>query len=408
MEHSPAFSKVVKARAQLIMSQPFFGSLAVRLEMIETSECKTLQTNGKVLRFNPQFVDGLSMPELIGCVAHEVMHVACLHHTRRGSRDAKKWNVAADHAINPLLIKSGFQLPADVLNDPAFHDKSAEAIYGLIPDPEPKDAPQSNKNGQGEAGAGEQGDPSQGDQSGDQQAPQEDSDPGGCGEVMDTPGEDGGPADPGEIAAAEADALVATVQAMNVAKAAGKLPAGFEQVVDDLKKAKVDWREELRRFMQRIAKDDYSWSRPNRRLISRKLYLPSLHSENMGPIVVAIDTSGSTKRWWPEFASEMSKIIEDVRPESTHFIFCDAEVQKVDVFTPDNPPVEMKPTFSGGGGTRFQPVFDYVEENNIQPDCLVFLTDLEGMAPQEPSYPVVWACTTDLKAPFGDLIEVRR
>jgi hypothetical protein len=39
------------------------------------------------------------------------MHCAALHHTRREGRDLRRWNIACDHAINPLLVAAGFELP---------------------------------------------------------------------------------------------------------------------------------------------------------------------------------------------------------------------------------------------------------------------------------------------------------
>ena len=71
-------------------------------------------------------------PKLIGTLAHEVLHPALQHHTRRGDRDRKRWNMACDFAINPLLLDAGLTLPKDVLIDHRFRGMSAERIYNLI------------------------------------------------------------------------------------------------------------------------------------------------------------------------------------------------------------------------------------------------------------------------------------
>ena len=75
--------KLSSARAALIMSQPFFGSLALRLKVIENANIETMSVNGREIQYNPQFVDELPGDELKAVVAHEVMHCACLHHHRQ-------------------------------------------------------------------------------------------------------------------------------------------------------------------------------------------------------------------------------------------------------------------------------------------------------------------------------------
>jgi predicted metal-dependent peptidase len=61
----------------------------------------------------------------------------------------------------------------------------------------------------------------------------------------------------------------------------------------------------------------------------------------------------------------------------------------------------------GGGGTDFAPVFEYVEQQGLAPQALVFLTDLYGPFPErEPHYPVIWVSTSSQVAPFGETIPV--
>ena len=48
----------------------------------------------------------------------------------------------------------------------------------------------------------------------------------------------------------------------------------------------------------------------------------------------------------------------------------------------------------GGGGTRFEPVFDHIaaDTEHDTPECLIYLTDGLGSFPdREPDYPVLWA-----------------
>ena len=216
-------TKLTKARTRLVLSQPFFGSLALRMGLIENPGIETMATNGRDVYFNPSFVDGLTMDELVGVLAHEVMHPACNHHTRRGGRDAERWNIAADYAINPVLVDNGFTLPEGALLDPAHAGLSAEAIYNRLP------PAQSGGGGQ------------------DGNCP----DPGRCGGVMDAPGGAGNPS-PVELASAEAEWRQAVAQSAAIAKNAGKLPGDLARIVDEVLHPKADWREILRRFVENV------------------------------------------------------------------------------------------------------------------------------------------------------------
>jgi hypothetical protein len=95
-----------------------------------------MATDGVSLYFNPQFVETLSAAEIAGTLDHEVMHPALQHHTRRGGRNPRRWNMACDYAINPTLLDAGLTLPKDVLLDNRFRGMSAERIYNLLEEDE--------------------------------------------------------------------------------------------------------------------------------------------------------------------------------------------------------------------------------------------------------------------------------
>ena len=97
---------------------PFWGVLSLRLAPVEDPSIKTMQTDGISIRYNPGFVTGLSRGLLRTTIAHETMHCAALHHTRRGGRDPRRWNIACDYAINPLLVEAGFELPEGACSIP--------------------------------------------------------------------------------------------------------------------------------------------------------------------------------------------------------------------------------------------------------------------------------------------------
>ena len=61
---SNAAQKMIKARATLVMGNPFFGTLALRLKMVEDKSVKTSSTDGTVLRYNPDAVAAPLLPWL--------------------------------------------------------------------------------------------------------------------------------------------------------------------------------------------------------------------------------------------------------------------------------------------------------------------------------------------------------
>jgi predicted metal-dependent peptidase len=199
------------------------------------------------------------------------------------------------------------------------------------------------------------------------------------------------------------DWQIAVEQAENVAKLAGKLPAGVMRSLKAAESAQVDWRELLRRAWSETIPADYSWTRPNRRHVWNGLYLPGVVCEGVGEICIAVDCSGSINaRQLGLFEAEVRSILEGQQPRLVHVLYFDTEVQKVETYQAGQP-VTLAPV--GGGGTDFRPCFHWLEERRITPQTLVFLTDLWGSFPEQaPPYPVLWASTDTRSAPFGLVI----
>jgi len=362
----------------------------------------SMATDGVKLKYDPQFVESLSQFELIGVLAHETLHCANLHPWRIGNREQWRWNAAADFSINPIIqdcidtnLRSPQQvvtmkLPQGVLLDDRFRNMSAEQIYELLP-------PTPQNQGGGGYGKGPGGIPSE--MIGGVQPPP------GAGDDSSDNGQGGGGHSPESL---KADWEIATLQAAQAAKAMGRLPAGLERLIDSIKNPKVDWRAVLRRFVQECARNDYTWRQPSRRYIASGLYLPSLQSEQMSPIVLAVDASGSIgAKELQRFGSEMQSIVEECKPERVHVMWWDTKVHSVDTFEQGEPLV-LKP--KGGGGTAVGDVFDRIEKDCIEPACLIVLTDMMIMdlnSIQEPEYPTLWASTTrHYNAPFGEVIDI--
>lgn len=404
-----AAQKMSRARAELILSQPFFGALALKLKLEQRQDVETLCVDGVTLSYNPDFIVGLSHAETVGVVAHEVMHCAAAHHARRGNRDHETWNEAGDYAINGILDGAGFDLPEGALLDPSYHGQSADEIYLTLK----ARKPQQPQGGQGQSGAGQgqnQGGQGQGGQG--QQGQGHGAGNGATGHFADAPGAAGSEA---AAKAAENEWKVATMQAAQAAKAAGKLPAEIAEMIEDMRRPQVDWREVLPRFVSQVAQADYTWSRPNRRFIHMGLHLPSLYSERVGRIGIVVDTSGSvSKEELDAFGGEVTAIAEDVAPEQVRVVYCDTRVQREDVF---EDPTDFEWKAPRGGGTNMKPGFarlmgeDGRAEDHEPPICILCLTDLEFWRwPDDPGVPVLWVSTGDDrhadKAPFGETVQL--
>jgi len=396
----PATERIRKARTALLLDHPFFGSLLFRLKSEECRLIPTMATNGVVLRYNPAFVDTLNAATLAGVLAHEVMHPALQHHTRRAKRDPVRWNEACDYAINPLLLDAGLHLPDDVLVDPRFRGMSAEQIYNL------REAEAQPESGSEDESAQEKNDDRGSESNDSTEGNKNDGSPtvpesqGGIGQVIDAP-EAGEDESGNEEQTREWE--IAVNQAATLAQQAGKVPAGLKRTLESAAEAKVDWRELLRRLWSDTIPADSSWMRPNRRHIWSGLYLPGVVREGVGEIAIAVDCSGSVNdRQLRLFEAEICSILEGQRPERVHVLYFDAEVHKVYTYTVGEA-LHLDPV--GGGGTDFGPCFAWLNEHGIRPQTLVFLTDLYGTFPDDaPDYPVLWASTSGRHAPFGSVI----
>jgi predicted metal-dependent peptidase len=350
--------------------------------LVEDNSFETAAVDGTSMFYNSDFIDSLSFRETVGLVAHEVMHVALGHIWRIDKRGVERWNVAADYTINENLIAAGFTLPEGALIDKQYNDLAAEDIYARLPQGGKSNKP--NKSGKGKSG---QGQPGPGDAG--------KADPGKCGSCI--PAKD-------EATAKDLKAnwTAAISQAVTLSK--GTLPGSMQKQLDELLNPCVPWHVLLRDFVEKTARNDYDWTRPSRRYIHRGFCLPSLVSEELPEIVIAIDTSGSIDRVaLSHFAAEASNVL-GVYDTTIRVIYCDTKVHKEEVFTKADFPLKMDA--QGGGGTDFRPVFKYVDKKGYTPACLIYFTDMYGDFPrQEPDYPVMWLTATESQtAPFGQTV----
>ena len=209
------------------------------------------------------------------------------------------------------------------------------------------------------------------------------------------------------------EAVIATAQ--QIERQQGSLPAHIAQIVKGLMKPEIKWQELLAQFVTKCFGTDRHWLPPNRRHVYKKMYLPSRRSEKIKG-VVAIDTSGSTQGDLKKFMSELIGLVNSFGGYQLTLIQCDAEVDSVEVYDSDENPFEVSDeknfefVFGGGGGTSFVPPFEYVLENDVEADFMLYLTDGYGPAPEknELGIPVMWILTKgaadDSFCSFGEKI----
>lgn len=362
---------------------PFFGTLALFAEIRVTDEISTAATDGKVLWFNPAFVEQQDPLQLCGLVAHELLHAALQHVHRRRTRDATLWNIAADIVVNGMISNdTTYQLPSGGVEDPRLAHLSVEEIYEqlntgkrkvpkiLLLDLMP---------------ALTEGDDVQSGQ----------------------PGTSGGYLGKSRAEQLQRHWRAALQQAGAVARRInrgfGKNGLDGVREFDGAINPSLSWREILWQFM---VDTPYDFGGFDRRFIHRKLYLEDVVGESV-EVAICIDTSGSiSSAELGAFMGEIQGILDAYPQIRGTLLFADAALYGPYEFNNDAP----MPVARGGGGTAFEPFFDWVgmrERSGMHPLCIYF-TDGYGSFPHKPpESPVLWVVMPggleSTGFPFGDV-----
>jgi predicted metal-dependent peptidase len=373
-------------------------------------------TDGLQLVFKPSEFFKLTLMERVFAVFHEISHCVGDHcgmgyqMKKRGEifmgnkklpYDPMLANIVQDYIINDMLIESNFgTFKKGWLHDTkiaTFRDDWVEVYFKEHAKKPPGQKPPPGRDkpcDDGEAGDGQGEGTQPGNSPGEAQTPpgpgqfDQHLDP---GQTEDKSPEETGPRD-------EQQWQQAVQEALTVAQAQGKSPAAFELHFGKMLQPKVNWADHLRALLARkVGGGGFDFQRPDRRLIVRDIVCPGRSGYGAGTIVVALDTSGSIfgdptliDRWM------------------LHVVECDADIQRTTEMT-DSSDLAQLEVLKGGGGTSFTPVFDWIEEEGIEPDCLLYLTDSYGTFPSEaPKYPCIWGDISGQPKnyPWGDVVEV--
>lgn len=397
-------TKLSAARTRLILDKPFLGALVLRLPVVEADArwCKTTATDARSFYYNRQYIEDLSLEQTQFVLAHEALHCALSHFARRQHRVKHRWDLACDFAINPILIKDGLSPTPDALYLDSFGDLTAEEIYPMLDDMEnqqTQDQHLYDEENQSEQQQGLSGGHSDGSSS-----------PGNKASEAELDKNRGGAPQPPPLSGEEKEQLAVQWRqrmagAAQQAQQAGKMSAAMARLVDHLLQPQLPWRMLLARYMTAVARNDYNYSRPSKR--EGSAILPSLRS-NQVDVVVVLDSSGSiSTAEMDEFFSEVDAIKGQVCARITLHA-CDHQLDSGGPWEYESwEKFGLPKKLSGGGGTRFQPVFEWLEHEGRRPDLLVYFTDAEGEFPQqEAPFPVLWLVKGRATVPWGTRIQL--
>lgn len=362
----------------LILEQPFYGLFLISLNKTWRNDLPTagVSVNGinQQLAINEEFWFTLTENQKKGVLIHELMHIGFNHLvTRDDYHDKKLFNIAADLEINQYIERSW--LPEDCIFLDSFptlnlpRKAGTDAYYKLLE--------QAHQNGT---------------------SPELDQMMQQHGDIHMTWDEA-----TANLTEAEKKLLQKQVehQLREVAEAIkqkGNIPGQFKEIIDNLFKVeepKFNWRAYLRRFAGSSIKIYTKKTRrkPNKRYDGN----PALKVRQRNHVLLAIDTSGSvSSEELKEFYSEMHHIHKTGTDITV--VQCDTQITKIESFNP-----KTKFEVTGRGGTDFQPVVDYYNENSRKYTSIIYFTDGECYTPKNVRCRILWVhsskCTINQDLP---------
>lgn len=387
---------VQKARFRLYEDEPWWGAMAMDMEIVYSQEIPhAMGTDGVQIIVNPKLINecAFSVDNLIFIIAHEVGHGFLNHMTRLGLRDREAFNIAGDIAIHIILMQYDYfvrKAPKGILYTRDFGEY-AEEIYEKLP----------KKEGEGE-GEGGEGEGEEGDKLPEGKRYDE--------HIYRKMSEE-------ERKKVEKECEERFIRATEYVKKLpenkrGSIPANIVTIVDNILTPQVPWRRILVRFLDDVTYYNESrWVPPKKKLIPHGIIYPSLKNGKGGDIVVAIDTSGSiSDKDLQDFLTEVSGILRLREKLTVRIMMADAEVHYDEIVETPLSISQIQKKFkelTGRGGTNFNPVFEKVAQGK-KPNCLVYLTDGDGYYPdKKPGYPVLWVLIVDYKIPWGIKVNLK-
>ncbi len=399
--------RIAALRMRLLEDHPFWGYLLMQVQVVPMPSLPAIAATDcvKHIWYNPQLTCHLDLKQLGFVLAHELGHHVYATLQREQGRDRHLWNCATDYAINRIVAsipdpavswppRALYRVPSgkipgmgvlEILLDARFDGLAAEVIYDrLLQD-------------------GGKGLPARGTVRVEL----------GDGVILPNLPDHGGGLDvhiPGELSAEDrermGDRLRAAVEHYRASESRGAIPLDVSRDFGQ-SAARVPWRRLLRAFVsQARSNTEYDARRPHRRWLDAGAFVPSWGGEATGLVVVALDTSGSmSARQLSQLCGEIRALAQEVT--DLRLVVADARVQET-VTLEQLEPWLARGKARSGGGTSHVPVFEWIQQQRLQPECFIGLTDLYSAFPTTaPAYPVVWVVPESHgTAPFGRVVVV--
>jgi len=180
--------------------------------------------------------------------------------------------------------------------------------------------------------------------------------------------------------------------AEHMQKSQGNIPGEMKELlkrINTLEPPKFDWKGYIRRFAGKSVK---TYTKKSRRKYNKRTPdFPGLKIKQQKHILAAIDTSGSVN------TAELKEFLNEIHHmhktgSEVTICQCDTAIHKLDKF---NPREDLE--IHGRGGTSFQPVIDYYNENQHKYSCLMYLTDGEASIPHDAKGSILWVLSSQSK-----------
>ena len=408
--------RILSSRMRILNSHGFFGLLLMHMNFALEEKIETAATDGQRIIFSPDFMDELSDNELDFVLMHEILHVALQHCFRGENYDRELFNIACDIVVNSNILKEknmdrsaitlkkfGEAMHLTPSGEEGFNF-TAEEVYHKLKDKSKKTAEGRSSYGNGKESHAEKSGASfdniHKEKSWDDHSK--------WGAFQDSDGS------LGDIWVRRVEEASSAINIINSARGRGTVPLCISRLLKDLREPKLDWRTLLNNFIHTEI-CDYSFAPPDKRYDDTGFYLPDYNEndERVENILFMIDTSASmSDEDVTEAYSEIKGAIDQFNGRLSGWLgFFDAEIVEPVPFVTTEDFKCINP--SGGGGTRFDIIFDYAKKCNAEkrPDAIVILTD--GFAPfpdesEADDIPVLWVLNNDkAEAPFGKVARIK-
>lgn len=371
-------NKVSAARFRTMSEYPFYGTFIVQMGTEETQhpdKITTMATNGYRIWYNPHFVKALTMEEVIFVFAHEVLHNVLKHLVRRGTADPSLWNSAGDYVINKMLVDAGVgKFPAiGGLYDETFEGMATDQVYQILIERA------AENGGGGASGSGGGSGSVQGSGGGDngnfdQHVEIGKNPDGSTDEEVDGMTDD----QIEESYGNDMDQLVQeAIKLANNMDAAGNVPAAIKRMIAELNEPRVPWRDLVHSVAQAQIRTDYSFKRPNMKLMQLSgVIVPTRSYDEHFEFTVGVDTSGSiSTELLQDFMTELYYISTSFKSFEINVFQFDTKAYQFKTFTQDNIEEIAEYEIVGGGGTDFMACWREMRKREIKPRTFIMLTD---------------------------------